>query len=62
MTENETKVTRDVSGLLLVKNSEGWRIAAQAWDYIEEDILMMFEAAQRSGEALESPPGGHPDA
>lgn len=32
MTENGQKVTRDVSGFLLVREERGWRIAAQGWD------------------------------
>ena len=41
MTENEERVTRDVSGFLLVKNPDGWKIAAQAWDTVE-DIAEAF--------------------
>ena len=44
MTENGTEVTRDVSMFLLVRNPEGWRIAAQAWDVVE-DIPSAFAAA-----------------
>ncbi len=44
MTENAGKVTRDVSAFLLVKNAEGWRIAAQAWDIVD-DIPAAFAAA-----------------
>ena len=32
MLENGADVRRDVSAFLLVKDPEGWRIAAQAWD------------------------------
>ena len=41
MTENEERITRDVSGFLLVKNPDGWKIAAQARDYVE-DITEAF--------------------
>ena len=44
MVENGSTVTRDVSGFLLVKDGEGWRIAAQAWDYVD-DIPAAFAAA-----------------
>ena len=44
MTENGADVTRDVSMFLLVRNPEGWRIAAQAWDVVE-DIPSAFAAA-----------------
>lgn len=44
MTENGGEVTRDVSAFLLVKNPEGWRIAAQAWDIVD-DIPAAFAAA-----------------
>ena len=32
MTENGERVTRDVSGFLLVRDGGAWKIAAQAWD------------------------------
>jgi hypothetical protein len=32
MLENGSTVTRDVSATLLVRDNDGWRIAAQAWD------------------------------
>jgi hypothetical protein len=35
MEENNAIVTRDVSALLLVKDHQGWRIAAQAWDLVD---------------------------
>ena len=44
MTENGDEVTRDVSMFLLVRNPQGWRIAAQAWDVVE-DIPSAFAAA-----------------
>lgn len=44
MIENGASVTRDVSLFLLVKNPEGWRIAAQAWDVVE-DIPSAFASA-----------------
>ena len=44
MAENGAEVTRDVSMFLLVRNPEGWRIAAQAWDVVE-DIPSAFAAA-----------------
>lgn len=34
MTENGTRTTHDVSAFLLVKDADGWRIAAQAWDAV----------------------------
>lgn len=37
MLENGTTVTRDVSALLLVKDDDQWRIAAQAWDVERPD-------------------------
>ena len=51
MTENGAAVTRDVSMFLLVRNPEGWRIAAQAWDVVE-DIPSAFASAglRSSGE------------
>ena len=42
MTENGTGITHDVSGFLLVRGQEGWRIAGQAWDYVD-DIADAFE-------------------
>ena len=44
MVENGSAVTRDVSGFLLVKEGEKWRIAAQAWDYVD-DIPSALAAA-----------------
>lgn len=44
MVEGDSTVTRDVSGYLLVKDEEGWRIAAQAWDLVD-DIEAAFAAA-----------------
>lgn len=44
MTENGDEVTRDVSMFLLVRNPDGWCIAAQAWDVVE-DIPSAFAAA-----------------
>ena len=44
MVENGSTVTRDVSGFLLVKDGEEWRIAAQAWDYVD-DVPAVFDAA-----------------
>ena len=44
MVENGSTITRDVSGFLLVKEGEDWRIAAQAWDYVD-DIPAAFAAA-----------------
>lgn len=32
MLENESTITRDVSAIVLVRDSGTWRIAAQAWD------------------------------
>jgi len=36
MLENDSTVTRDVSAIVLVRDSGSWRIVAQAWD-IESD-------------------------
>ena len=44
MVEDDSTVTRDISGYLLVKHEDGWRIAAQAWDLVE-DIEAAFAAA-----------------
>ena len=44
MVEGDSTVTRDISGYLLVKHEEDWRIAAQAWDLID-DIEAAFAAA-----------------
>ena len=38
MLENETETNHDVSGYLLVKNQEEWRIAAHAWDQASEEM------------------------
>ena len=42
--ENETATTRGVSAFLLVKNPDEWKIAGQAWDYVD-DINKAFAAA-----------------
>lgn len=56
MTENDGIVTHDVSGFLLVKDgNDGWRIAAQAWDYVQ-DIGAAFVAAGLSDEEPLVPP------
>lgn len=44
MHENEMAVTQDISAFLLVKDQEGWRIVAQAWDIVS-DIAGTFERA-----------------
>lgn len=44
MTENEGAVTREVSVFLLVRDSDGWRIAAQARDIVD-DIPAALTAA-----------------
>ena len=44
MVEDDSGVTRDISGYLLVKHEDGWRIAAQAWDLVD-DIEAAFAAA-----------------
>ena len=49
MTENGADVTRDVSMFLLVRNPEGWRIAAQAWDVVEDIPSAFASAGLRSG-------------
>lgn len=40
MQENGDRVTRDVSGFLLVRDGGGWRIAAQAWDVVADFDLL----------------------
>ena len=44
MVEGDANVTRDISGFLLVKHDGEWRIAAQAWDLVD-DIEAAFAAA-----------------
>ena len=44
MTENDDTISRDVSMFLLVKDSDGWRIAAQAWDVVEDFPAGLEEA------------------
>ena len=44
MVENDEEVTRDISGFLLIRDEEGWKIAAQAWDLVD-DIAEAFRAA-----------------
>ena len=67
MLENGKKLTEDVSGFLLIKDHEGWRIAAQAWDYVD-NIEAAFEAAglavlpEKIGDAHSGPfPRSHGD-
>lgn len=48
MTENGAEVTQDVSMFLLVRNPEGWRIAAQVWDVVEDIPSAFNEAGLRS--------------
>ena len=43
MHENRTDVTEDISAFLLVKNPDGWAIAAQAWDILPS-IIEAFSA------------------
>lgn len=50
MTENCSQVTRDISALLLVKDPDGWKIAAQAWDIVC-DIEEAFSDAFKSASA-----------
>ena len=38
MVENGTEVNHDVSGYLLVKDEDEWRIAAHAWDHASEQM------------------------
>ena len=45
MIQNGSEVTRQVAVFLLVKELEGWRIAAQAWDVVD-DIAAAFEAEE----------------
>ena len=45
MIQNGSEVTRQVAVFLLVKEPEGWRIAAQAWDVVD-DIAAAFEAEE----------------
>ena len=44
MTENDDTISRDVSMFLLVKDADGWRIAAQAWDVVEDFPAGLEEA------------------
>ena len=44
MVENDSTTTRDISGFLLVKDDDAWRIAAQARDLVD-DIEEAFAAA-----------------
>ena len=44
MVEGDSAVTRDISGYPLVKHEDVWRIAAQAWDLVD-DIEAAFAAA-----------------
>ena len=48
MIQNDSEVTRQVAVFLLVKNPEGWRIAAQAWDIVD-DLAAALAAAAPGG-------------
>jgi hypothetical protein len=43
MLENSTETTHDVSAFLLVREAQGWRIAAQAWDTSEGPPLELTD-------------------
>ncbi|MES0884392.1 hypothetical protein [Roseibium sp. SCP14] len=43
MHENNIAVTKDVSAFLLVKEPDGWRIAAQAWEVVNDIKRAFFD-------------------
>lgn len=47
MLENGSTVTRDVSAAVLVRDNNGWRIAAQAWDTETETRKIPGDLAAR---------------
>ncbi len=47
MLENDSGVTRDVSAIVLVREANGWRIAAQAWD-VESDANRIPQKLRRA--------------
>jgi hypothetical protein len=46
MLENESTIARDVSAIVLVRDSGTWRIAAQAWDVETESNRVPRELAE----------------
>ncbi|WP_019297959.1 MULTISPECIES: hypothetical protein [unclassified Leisingera] len=52
MHENRTEVTEDISAFLLVRNPEGWVIAAQAWDILPS-IAAAFSASGLEAEPFD---------
>ena len=51
MHENRTTVTEDISAFLLVKNPDGWSIAAHAWDIVPS-IAQAFAANALNAEPI----------
>jgi hypothetical protein len=47
MLENDSTVTRDVSAIVLVRDTGTWRIAAQAWDVETESNRIPADLAER---------------
>ena len=47
LVQNDSEVTRQAVVFLLVKDPEGWRIAAQAWDVVEDLAAALATAAGR---------------
>ncbi len=47
MLENDSTVTRDVSAIVLVRDTGTWRIAAQAWDVEAESNRIPSDLAER---------------
>jgi hypothetical protein len=46
MLENESTIARDVSAIVLVRDSGTWRIAAQAWDVETESNRVPRDLAE----------------
>lgn len=47
MLENDSTLTRDVSAIVLVRDTGTWRIAAQAWDVETESNRIPSDLAER---------------
>ena len=47
MLENDSTVTRDVSAIVLVRDTGTWRVAAQAWDVETESNRIPVDLAER---------------
>jgi len=50
MLENDSTVTRDVSAIVLVRDTGTWRIAAQAWDVETESNRIPVDLAERQNQ------------